>query len=239
MPLYNLARMSTATTGTGTITLGSAVTSYLSFADAGVADAATVTYAIVDGNSREIGRGVYTSSGTTLTRATILESTNGGSAISLSGSAEVFITAAAEDINFEGFLATKGSSQTGLTSGAETQVTYGTETFDIGGKFSSNTWTPSKGKVCLGFSAYAQDDDSGGYFTDTRAIIKKNGDPLFTWYSEIANQGSNVIVHFPPIIDEANGTDAYTFYLDCTKSSGTWAILTSDSYAFGYRIGGN
>jgi hypothetical protein len=96
--LYNLARMTTATTGTGTITLGSAVSSYLSFAAAGVQNGDTVTYAIADGNNREVGRGVYTSSGTTLTRAAILESTNNNLAINLSGNAEVFITAAAEDI---------------------------------------------------------------------------------------------------------------------------------------------
>lgn len=96
--LYNLARMTTATTGTGTITLGSAVASYVTFANAGVQNGDTVTYAIVDGNNREVGRGVYTSSGTTLTRATILESTNSNAAINLSGNAEVFITAAAEDI---------------------------------------------------------------------------------------------------------------------------------------------
>lgn len=95
--LYNLARMTTATTGTGTITLGSAVSSYLSFAASGVQDGDTVTYAIVDGSNREIGRGVYTASGTTLTR-TVLESTNSNTAINLSGNAEVFITAAAEDI---------------------------------------------------------------------------------------------------------------------------------------------
>ena len=96
--LYNLARMTTATTGTGTITLGSAVASYVTFALAGVQNGDTVTYAIVDGSNREVGRGVYTSVGTTLTRATILESTNANAAINLSGSAEVFITAAAEDI---------------------------------------------------------------------------------------------------------------------------------------------
>ena len=95
--LYNLARMTTATTGTGTITLGSAATSYLSFSSAGVQDGDVITYAIVDGNNREIGRGTYTASGTTLSRDTILDSTNAGSAISLSGTAEVFITAAAED----------------------------------------------------------------------------------------------------------------------------------------------
>lgn len=95
--LKNLARMSTATTGTGTITLGSAVAGFLSFADAGVENGSTVTYGIRDGTSSEIGRGVYTSSGTTLTR-TVLKSTNSDSAINLSGSAQVFITPAAEDV---------------------------------------------------------------------------------------------------------------------------------------------
>lgn len=95
--LFNLARMTTATTGTGTITLGSAVSGFLTFALAGVSDGDTVTYAIKDGSNSEIGRGVYTASGTTLTRS-VLKSTNSNSAISLSGSAEVFITAAAEDL---------------------------------------------------------------------------------------------------------------------------------------------
>jgi len=110
--LYNLARMTTATTGTGTITLGSAVQSYLSFASSGVQDGDTVTYAIVDGNSREIGRGVYTASGTTLTR-TVLESTNSNTAINLSGSAEVFITAAGEDITSD--VQITGGSISGIT----------------------------------------------------------------------------------------------------------------------------
>lgn len=96
--LYNLARMTTATEGTGTITLGSAVDGFLSFAGAGVQDGETVTYAIKDGTESEIGRGTYTSSGTTLSR-TVLKSTNSDAAIDLSGGAEVFITAAAEDIS--------------------------------------------------------------------------------------------------------------------------------------------
>jgi len=89
--LYNLARMTTATTGTGTITLGSAVSGYLSFAAAGVQNGDTVTYAIKDGSNSEIGEGVYTASGTTLTRS-VIKSTNSDTAINLSGSAEVFVT---------------------------------------------------------------------------------------------------------------------------------------------------
>lgn len=95
--LYNLARMTVTSTGTGTITLGSAVAGFLSFASSGIADGDTVTYAIEDGANSEIGRGVYTSSGTTLTRS-VLKSTSSNTPISVSTSAQVFITAAAEDL---------------------------------------------------------------------------------------------------------------------------------------------
>jgi len=96
--LVNRAKMSTATTGTGTITLGSAESGYQSFADAGVADGETVRYVIEDGTAWEIGTGTYTASGTTLSRL-VEESSNSDAAINLSGSAVVFITAVEADIN--------------------------------------------------------------------------------------------------------------------------------------------
>lgn len=94
--LVNRAKMSTTTTGTGTITLGSAVAGYQSFADAGVSDGITVRYVIEEGNNWEIGTGVYTTSGTTLAR-TVLESNNSDAAITLAGAAEVYVTATSED----------------------------------------------------------------------------------------------------------------------------------------------
>lgn len=95
---YNLARMTTATTGTGTLTLGVAVAPFLTFAQAGVSDGNTVCYSIIDGTANsEIGTGVYTSSGTTMTRV-VTKSTNSNSAINLSGTAQVLITPRAEDL---------------------------------------------------------------------------------------------------------------------------------------------
>lgn len=95
--LVNRAKMTTATTGTGTLTLGSAVGGYQSFAAAGVADGNTVSYVIEDGNNWEIGTGVYTASGTTLSR-TPTESTAAGSQINLTGNAVVYVSAIAADI---------------------------------------------------------------------------------------------------------------------------------------------
>lgn len=100
--LRNMARMSVASApGTGTITLASAVSGWLSFSQAGVQDGEIVTYFAVDGAAREIGRGTYTASGTTLARTTILRSTNSNAAVNLTASAQVAISPAAEDFLIE------------------------------------------------------------------------------------------------------------------------------------------
>lgn len=94
--LVNRAKMSTATTGTGTITLGSAVSGFQTFASAGVVDGDSVRYAIEDGAAWEIGVGVYTATGTTMSRT--LNESSTGSLLDLSGLATVYVTAAAADL---------------------------------------------------------------------------------------------------------------------------------------------
>jgi hypothetical protein len=82
----------TSTTGTGTLTLAGASAQHQSFAAVG--DANTCDYCILGGNGTdwETGTGTYTASGTTLSRDTIRASSNGGSAVSLTGTSTVFLT---------------------------------------------------------------------------------------------------------------------------------------------------
>lgn len=87
-------KVTTTTTGTGTITLGVAQTGFSDFS--GIGDGNTTYYAIMSGSNWEVGIGTYTASGTTLSRDTILDSSNGGSAINLSGTSDVFCTYPAE-----------------------------------------------------------------------------------------------------------------------------------------------
>ena len=90
-------RVTTASTGTGLITLGIAVNAFQDFSVIG--DGNTTYYTIVDSTAGdwEVGIGTYTASGTTLSRDTILESSNSGSVVNFGvGIKDVFVTYPAE-----------------------------------------------------------------------------------------------------------------------------------------------
>ena len=81
------------TTGTGTFTLAGAATGFQSFAAIGDGNTTFYTIVLVGGNEWEVGIGTYTSSGTTLSRGTILSSSNSGNAVNFSaGTKDVFVT---------------------------------------------------------------------------------------------------------------------------------------------------
>jgi hypothetical protein len=100
-------RETTTTTGTGTITLGGAATGFQSFSVIGDTNTTFYTIQLANTNEWEVGVGTYTLSGTTLSRDTILESSNGGSAVNFSaGTKDVFVTYPAEKAIYLGNLPT-------------------------------------------------------------------------------------------------------------------------------------
>jgi len=95
--LKDRVRVTSSTTGTGTFTLGAASAGFQDFSVIG--DGNTTYYAIQNSgdNTWEVGIGTYTASGTTLSRDTVLESSNSGSLVNFAaGTKDVFVTYPAE-----------------------------------------------------------------------------------------------------------------------------------------------
>src|SRR5215217_3420760 len=96
--LANRVWFNTATTGTGTVAVGSAVSKYRTPAsDSSLTDGDTVSYVIEDGTAWEKGTGVLGSTKTTMTR--VLDESSTGSLLSLTGSAAVMLTPGRQELD--------------------------------------------------------------------------------------------------------------------------------------------
>lgn len=98
--LLNRAEVTTATTGTGTVTLGSAVAPYQTWINAQIGSFNTRRYSYLikhsNGTDWEIGEGVFNEGANTLTRVLVASST--GALLNLTGTSTVLCVAKSSDL---------------------------------------------------------------------------------------------------------------------------------------------
>jgi hypothetical protein len=129
MALVLLDRVQETGTANTTVsfTLTGAVTGFQSFA--GIGNGNTTFYAATDASGNwEVGVGTYATSGPTLTRTTILSSSNAGSAETFTGAVSVFVTYPSEqsvNLDASGNVSTLGTVSSGTWQGTTIGVAYG------------------------------------------------------------------------------------------------------------------
>jgi hypothetical protein len=144
MPL-NVAdrvRDTTTTTGTGTITLsGTPPTGYQSFSAVGNGN--TTYYTINAGSQWEVGIGTYLGAGPTLSRDTVLASSNSGSLVNFSaGTKDVFCDYPASKSISDGFgTLPVANGGTGATTAASALTSLGAYPASNPNGYTSNTGT--------------------------------------------------------------------------------------------------
>lgn len=90
-------KVTTTTTGTGSLTLGSAAQGFQDFSSIG--DGNETFYAIEDGTNWETGQGTWTQSTNVLSRDTVYESSNSNNLVNWgSGTKNVFVTQPASQV---------------------------------------------------------------------------------------------------------------------------------------------
>jgi hypothetical protein len=144
MPLVVRDRVNetSTTTGTGTFTLAGAVTGFQTFSAIGNGNTTYYTIVLQGGTEWEVGLGTYTSSGTTLSRDTVLSSSNSGSLVNFSaGTKNVFcdypapkaVYGDATDTAFEAqFAASNGLMMNNMTVGTTFSIPSGYSASSVG-----------------------------------------------------------------------------------------------------------
>jgi len=225
-------RMTTGTVGTGTLVLGAAASGATTFAamPVPIADGDVVTYELIDIGvtpiAKEKGRGTYHAAGPTLSRDTVIWSTNGNARLNLSGNASVFVSADDSDLMllassptlrclFRAHLTGDQSCPAAVGSvPTVTKIAFNVVDLDLpGGNYSAanQRWTPPAGTVHIQLNALATG------FTSTESYglrINKNGSAIPNIIAQdVMKVAGGFMVGFAIVFDEANGTDFYEAYI--------------------------
>ena len=200
MPLVVKDRVkeTSTTTGTGTFTLAGAVTGFQSFSVIGNGN--TTYYTITDGTNWEVGIGTYTSSGTTLSRDTILESSNSGNAVNWgAGSKDVFVTYPAERSVYTDGAGTAITPATasilGVASGGTGANTLTSNNVLLGNGTSAVQFVApgSSGNVLTSNgTTWTSAAPGGGFDAGTRMIFAQNTAPT-GWTKDTSNYNNHAL----------------------------------------------
>jgi hypothetical protein len=127
LALYDRVQQTGTANTTVSFTLSGSVTGYQSFAAIGNGN--TTFYGSTDTSGNwEVGVGTYSTTGPTLTRTTILSSSNSGSAVTFSGTVTVFVTYPSEqsvNLDASGNVSALGTIASGTWNGSTIPVAYG------------------------------------------------------------------------------------------------------------------
>lgn len=179
--LRNRVKSTTTTTGTGTITLGTAAAGYQAFSVIGNGN--RTIYCITDNKDWEVGIGTYTSSGTTLSRDVIIESSNNNQKVDWSaGTKQVFVPFPTSGIpnNTE----TQGAALYGDTQLAWQNIRkYFINSYSSGSLFSSSSPVKINETISGG---------SGNNISYKAGILTPNGDIHFIPYATQRGRKWNV-----------------------------------------------
>tara|TARA_R100000742_G_C4277844_1_gene100048 strand:- start:2041 stop:2706 length:666 start_codon:yes stop_codon:yes gene_type:complete len=152
MPHFSLeiadrVKETSTTSGTGTLSLAGAKTGFQAFSVLG--DGARTQYGITNGaGDFEVGIGTYTSSGTTLSRDFIFDSSNSGNKVNFSAAEkDVFVTLPADRAGV--ISAIDISSASGTVAGTQSIIPETTGGFTLGAVFLGNSTTTISGTVVV------------------------------------------------------------------------------------------
>ena len=142
--LKDRVKSNTTTTGTGTIVLGGAALGYQSFSVIGNGNSTYYTIADSVTGDWEVGIGTYASGNTSLTRDTVLSSSNSSALVNFAaGTKDVFVTQPAEVTAIGAGSQAIIINQTTVTSNAI--IATGTNGFSVGPVTTANGVTVTIG----------------------------------------------------------------------------------------------
>lgn len=225
----------TTSTGTGTITLAGASTGFQSFAAIGNGNNTYYTIAGRTTSEWEVGIGTYTSAGTTLSRDTVLSSSNSGSLVNFSaGTKDVFVTppasrsALVQSAGSGLFAGTTAFTANGaLYASSTTVVTSGTLPIASGG--TNATATPTAGAIAYGTGtayAFTTAGTSGQVLTSAAASAP-------TWTTATSANTASAIVQRDASGNFSAGTITATLSGNASTATNVAGLIANSATTYG------